>query len=119
MSSINAIAAEIARELNRYSHLVDEEVEVAKEEVADELVSTLKASSNTKKTGKYNKGWRVKKVGNKLIVHNKTSYQLTHLLEKGHVKRGGGRVAAKVHIRPVEQQAIENYLEKVEQAIRQ
>jgi hypothetical protein len=119
VASINSVADEIARELHRYSHLVEEEVEVAKEEVAEELVTTLKASQNTKKTGRYNKGWRIKKQGNKLIVHNKTDYQLTHLLEKGHAKSGGGRVPAKVHIRPAEQRAITNYLEKVEQAIRQ
>lgn len=119
MSNIDSLAAEIARELQRYTNLVEEDMEVAKEDVSDELVSTLKTSSNTKKTGSYNKGWRAKKVKNKIIVHNKTNYQLTHLLEKGHVKRGGGRVAPRVHIRPAEQRAIENFLEKVEQAIRQ
>ena len=119
MANINSLADEIARELQRYGNLVEEEVEVSKKEVADELVTTLKASSNTKKTGRYNKGWRAKKVGNKIVVHNKTDYQLTHLLEHGHVKRGGGRVPAKVHIRPAEQRAIADYLDKVEQAIRQ
>lgn len=119
MVNINNMASEIARELQRYSNLVEEEVEVSKKEVADELVSTLKASSNTKKTGRYNKGWRIKRVGNKLVVHNKTDYQLTHLLEHGHAKAGGGRVGARVHIRPAEQTAVRTFLERIERAIRQ
>ncbi|MBO0961444.1 HK97 gp10 family phage protein [Neobacillus sp. MM2021_6] len=118
MAGIDALAAEIARELNRYSNLVEEDLEASKKEIADDLKDELKQTS-PKDTGSYRKGWRVKKVGNTLVVHNKTDYQLTHLLEHGHVKRGGGRVPAKVHIRPAEQRAIENYLDKVEQAIRQ
>ena len=53
-----------------------------------------------------------------IIIHNRTDYQLTHLLEKGHIlKRGGrtlGRVPAKVHIAPVEERAIKNLEEAIE-----
>lgn len=119
--SINNLANEIARELERYTNLVEEEVEVAKKEVADELVKTLKETKDTYKvrSGDYNKGWRVKKKGLAYIVHNKTNYRLTHLLEKGHAKVGGGRVRAYPHIGPAEEKAVEDYLERVEQAIRQ
>jgi hypothetical protein len=118
VSSINDLANEIAREIQRYSNLVTEEVEVAKKEVANNLVSKLKQTS-PKDSGFYRKGWRIKKVGNAFVVHNKTAYQLTHLLEHGHVKAGGGRVPAKVHIRPAEELAVNDYLDRVERAIRQ
>lgn len=117
MPNIN-LADQIARELQRYANLVTEEVEDAKVEVSKELVKEIKQRS-PKLTGSYQKGWRVKKVGNKLVVHNKTDYHLTHLLEHGHAKRGGGRVPARVHIRPAEQRAVEDFLERVERAIRQ
>jgi hypothetical protein len=118
--NIDDLSAQIIQELQRYTNLVTEEVEVAKKEVADQTVKELKTAGSFKNmTGRYRKGWRVKKQGNKLIVHNKTDYQLTHLLEKGHAKVGGGRVRAYPHIGPAEQRAINEYLQRVEEAIRQ
>ena len=72
-------------------------------------------------TGDYAKGWTSKntykgKYSKINTIHNKTDYQLTHLLEYGHVKRNGGRVAAKPHIKPVETRVIENLTRKVESA---
>lgn len=105
------------RRLRNYAADVQDEIEVASKEEAQKLVQELKADS-PKKTGSYKKGWKLKKSGkNKYIVYNKTDYQLTHLLEHGHAKRDGGRVEAKVHIRPAEERAVRNFIDRVEGAI--
>lgn len=64
-------------------------------------------------TGKYQRGWAVKeeaadRLSFDAIVHNRTRYQLAHLLEHGHALRNGGRAPAIVHIKPAEEHAIEN-----------
>ena len=68
-------------------------------------------------TGDYQKGWTVKKVKDSYIVHNKDEYQLTHLLEHGHIKRDGGRTTPSVHIRPAEAYAIRDYLKRIKKAL--
>ncbi|MGQ8826968.1 HK97 gp10 family phage protein [Bacillus sp. NA_146.1] len=118
MASIDNLARDIARELKRYSNVVEEDLEKAEEVVANNLVNGLKERS-PKKTGKYRKGWRKKKEGKSTIVYNALKPQLTHLLEKGHAKASGGRVPAKVHIAPEEEKAINDYLERVERLIQQ
>lgn len=63
-------------------------------------------------TGRYAKGWtstleetRFGAIG---VIHNKTP-GLPHLLEKGHAKRGGGRVAGRSHIAPVEEELVQAF----------
>ena len=114
---LDNLAGEITKALQQYTTEVTEGLETAKLKVAKETVKRLKATS-PKLTGSYARGWRVKKVGTAQVVHNQTDYQLTHLLEKGHAKVGGGRVAPRVHIRPAEQEAIKEYLKEAEKVIR-
>ena len=56
-----------------------------------------------------------------VIVHNKTDYQLTHLLENGHVirnKKGTyGRAPAHPHIKPIEAKNSEEYVNNVTRAL--
>jgi predicted phage-related endonuclease len=118
VGSIDDLSNQIARELQRYANVVAEDVDTAAEEVANNLVEELK-DSGPKLTGNYRKGWTVKNVRGVRVVHNKTKYRLTHLLEKGHAKVGGGRVAAIPHIRPAEERAINDFLTRIDQAVRQ
>ncbi|MDA2095463.1 HK97 gp10 family phage protein [Bacillus cereus] len=120
MLNMNDFARNLARELQRYANVVEEDMEETKEKVANDLVDELKQKSpksNRTSGRKYAKGWRKKKVGNAIVVHNALKPQLTHLLEKGHAKGGGGRVPAKVHIAPAEEKAINEFTELVERAI--
>ena len=108
-------------QLQQYGRLVNGQIELASEKTANEMVQDLKRTSpkRAKRGGKYAKGWKVKKLGSNYIVFNRTRYQLTHLLEHGHAKRGGGRVPAKVHIRPAEERAVNTFIRRIEEAIEQ
>ena len=97
------------------------------DKIAKEGVKVLKATSpknkkNTASRGRYAKGWRSKKFVSRgsvhYIIHNATDYQLTHLLEKGHLTRNGGKTTPIVHIKPVEEQCVSEYIKNVEQGIR-
>nr|DAQ26041.1 MAG TPA: putative tail component [Caudoviricetes sp.] len=75
-------------------------------------------NGSPKKTGAYRKGWTLKterQIINddvaSVTVYNKDRGYLTNLLENGHQKAGGGRVAAIPHIRPAEEEA-RRYLEE-------
>ena len=118
MAQVNNFCKEIAEAMSTYTKEITEGLEATKLETAKNVVKILKDSS-PKDTGRYAKGWRVSKVGTAQVIHNKTDYQLTHLLEHGHVKVGGGRVGAKVHIRPAEEKAIEDFISGVERVIQQ
>lgn len=104
---IDDLAATVEKTLSDY---VEDVNDIVKQEIKDagkEAVKELKDKS-PKRTGKYAKGWKstVQKetvVGAEVVVHNRI-YGLTHLLEKGHAKRGGGRVAGIPHIAPVEEE---------------
>jgi hypothetical protein len=122
VTEINNLGSEIQRYLQQYASSVRNEIEVSSKETAQALVKELKQTS-PKKSGKYKKGWRMKKArdrnrGVKYIVHNKTDYQLTHLLEHGHAKRGGGRVESKIHIAPAEEKHVRAFLDRIEGVIR-
>lgn len=111
------LSKEISKVLTEYTQEVTEGLEQAKKDVAKDTVKELKRTS-PRREGDYAKGWAKKKVGNAEVVYNRTNYHLTHLLEKGHAKRGGGRVAAIPHIRPAEQRAIDDYVKQVEKVIK-
>lgn len=71
----------------------------------------------------YNKGWKVmqtktdKRYHKKATIHNATDYQLTHLLEKGHALRGGGRARAFPHIAPVAEKCDEELVRTIKKYI--
>lgn len=107
--------------LKAYGDHVTAGMKEAVKKIADEAKRETRNAS-PKRTGKYRKGWAVKDTSTRLsaeaIVHNRTSYQLTHLLEKGHALRRGGRTIGHVkafpHIGPAEERAVKNFEKAVE-----
>lgn len=112
------IASEITKALTEYTSEVEAEMDIIKADVADETVEMLKVNSPMGRRGKYAKGWRVKKDGTSYVIHNATNAGLTHLTEKGHAKRNGGRTKAQPHISTAEEMAIKKFENKVERAIK-
>ncbi|WP_439818374.1 HK97 gp10 family phage protein [Weissella paramesenteroides] len=109
MVEIN-LAQEIARHLKQYSSDVERNLQAAKKEVGQKAVKQLRNAGNfNDRTGRYRKGWALKKVGNNYVIWNSTDYQLTHLLEFGHALRNGGRSKGFTHIKPVEQMVINEF----------
>ena len=52
-----------------------------------------------------------------VTVYSPSRYMLSHLLEKGHAKRGGGRVRAIPHIAPAEEMGVEMLEGLIEKAL--
>lgn len=118
----DGLASEVMKELDDYSSLTTEVMKKAVRN-AGKTVREEIADTAPKKTGTYGKSWAVKKTGEdskslQVTVHSKNRYQIAHLLEHGHAKRGGGRVAARPHIAPAEESGIRQLEEEIERGIR-
>ena len=118
---VDDLAATVEKTLSDYTEDVNDIVKQEIKDAGKEAAKELKEKS-PRCTGKYAKGWRstVRKesaVGAEVVVHNKI-YRLTHLLEKGHAKRGGGRVAGIPHIAPVEEEITGKLSDEIEKELK-
>lgn len=119
MTSIDDMADEIMNGLTEYAELADTAMKKAVRKTATSVKNEISANAPVK-SGRYKKSWTTKKVKEnshslEITVHSKDRYQIAHLLEKGHAKRGGGRVAAIPHIAPAEENGadlLESLIEK-------
>ena len=119
MTSIDDMASEIMSGLQEYADLADAEMKKAVRKTATAVKNEISENA-PEKSGRYAKSWAAKKVKEnshtlEMTVHSKNRYQIAHLLEHGHAKRGGGRVAAIPHIAPAEEngeQMLESLIEK-------
>lgn len=122
--NIEQLNEEIRQALKQYGQEVVNVLENTAQRVGKKAVADLKENS-PKATGSYRKSWRLKEQPAKVagepksyVVHNKDRYQLTHLLEYGHVSRNGtSRVKAYPHIAKTEQMVIEDYYNMAKEGI--
>ena len=119
--NIDAMADTIMEGLLEYAALASDEMKVAVKKAAKTVKKDIQAGAPVK-SGAYSKSWAIKTTNQssnklELVVHSKNRYQLAHLLEKGHAKRGGGRVGGKSHIAPAEQHGIEQLEQDIERAL--
>lgn len=111
MAKTESVAVQMEELLDEINRDVQDSARKNIDRVSKESVQKLRNTSPSK-TGSYAKGWTTKKQGDMdVVVHNRTDYQLTHLLENGHViknKKGTyGRTSGIKHIAPVEEWAID------------
>ena len=117
--SIEEMADTIMEGLTEYADLAADGMKAAVKKAAKTVKDDINSSAPVR-SGRYAKSWAAKKVKEnshtlEMTVHSKNRYQIAHLLEHGHAKRGGGRVAAIPHIAPAEEngeQMLESLIEK-------
>lgn len=107
MASVDDLADLVMVGLREYSELADTAMKKAVRKTAASVKKEISENA-PKRTGRYAKSWMAKKTKEnshslEMTVHSKDRYQIAHLLEKGHAKRNGGRVAAIPHIAPAEE----------------
>ena len=119
---IDQMAHVIMEGLQEYADLATDDLKKAVKKAGDEAKKDIQNNAPVK-TGAYKKSWTVKTMKEtsnamEVVVHSKNRYQLAHLLEFGHAKRGGGRTRAFPHIAPAEQRAAELLEREVEAALK-
>ncbi len=119
---VDEMAHVIMEGLQEYADLATEDMKAAVKKAGRKAKSDVQKGAPVD-TGKYKKSWTVKTTKEnanamEVTVHSKNRYQLAHLLEFGHAKRGGGRTRAFPHIAPAEAAAAELLEREVEAALK-
>lgn len=120
-TNVNDMADAIMKGLMEYADISAETVKIAVKKAGNTVKKEVSANA-PKKSGKYKKSFTVTKQRETaesltVVVHSKNRYQLTHLLEKGHAKRGGGRVEGVPHIGPAEEKGIRQLTGEIERGL--
>ncbi len=118
---VDQLADEVMKGLTEYADLATEDLKKAVQDAGDTVKNQIRDTA-PRKTGAYAKSWAVKKTNETadsltMVIHSKNRYQLAHLLEYGHAKRNGGRVAARPHIAAAEETGIKKLEDDIKRAL--
>lgn len=118
---IDQLAAAVMEGLTEYADLATEDMKKAVKKAGATVRKEIQANA-PKDTGDYAKSWSVKNMKEtssslEVAVHSRNRYQLAHLLEFGHAKRGGGRVPGKAHIAPAEEKGVRKLEQEIQKAL--
>jgi len=118
---IDQLASEVMAGLTEYADLATEDMKKAVKKAGTTVRREIQTNA-PKNTGDYAKSWSVKNVREtanalEIVVHSRNRYQLAHLLEFGHAKRGGGRVPGRAHIAPAEEKGIRELEREIQKAL--
>lgn len=116
------LAEAVMKGLTEYADLATDDMKKAVKSAGRAVRKEIEANASAD-TGKYRKSWRAKttkETSNSLevTVCSPTKYQLAHLLEHGHAKRGGGRTKAQPHIAPAEELGVKQLEKEIERSLR-
>ena len=119
---IEDLADAVIDALETYSEEITEDVKAEVTEAGNYAKQIVKEAS-PELTGDYKKGWTVKVAydgpnDRRVVIHNRTDYQLTHLLEYGFVGRDGDRKEGKAHIADAQIKAEEYFEKRVEDILK-
>lgn len=108
--------------LDEYGEEIRADLNTSLTATTDDTLRNLRAVSPVL-TGSYRKGWtkhvEYTRWGSiEITMYNKTDWQLTHLLNDGHAKRGGGRVPGDHHIDEASDYASDLLVKKVEEKLK-
>lgn len=127
--ALDLITEQIQDIFDKYDRDMKRKVNTAVDTVAKESVSRLKNTSPKRPGhGEYAQGWAIKRARghngiNDLAIWNAKHYQLTHLLENGHVISNGrgtyGRTRPHPHIKAVEDYFNSEVLEEIKRELEQ
>lgn len=120
--AVGELANAVMKELDDYAKLVTEDMKKAVKKAGTSVKKEIQANA-PKDSGAYAKSWSVKNMKEnshalELTVYSRNRYQLAHLLEFGHARRGGGRVPGRAHIAPAEEAGIKQLEAEIERCIR-
>lgn len=115
---IDKLDTAIMKILNDYGDEITKDLHEVAVKVGNEGAKALRAESRNvfKSHGKskaYYKGWKATDESTRLttdvVIHNKDLPGLPHLLEFGHAKKNGGRVAGRIHISKIEREVTDKF----------